>query len=94
MRLQRTAAGAARFSWQICNQFMLEWTDRRDDDDDGDDDDGDDENDENCSPARPCWQICHRFLPGCLFFEEEKRGCGGDEDQDGMMMRMIVTHLL
>ena len=36
MRLRRTAAGAARFSWQICNQFMLEWTDRRDDDDDGD----------------------------------------------------------
>ena len=49
MRLQRTAAGAARFSWQICNQFMLEWTDRRDDDDDGDDDNDDDENDENCS---------------------------------------------
>ena len=90
MRLWRTAAGAARFSWQICNQFMLEWTDRRDDDDD------DDENDENCSPARPCWQICHRFLPGCLFFEEEKRGCGSDEDQDDMMimMNMIVTHLL
>ena len=24
------------------------------------------------STARPCWQICHLFLPGCLLLEEEK----------------------
>ena len=34
--------------------------------------------------ARPCWQIYHLFLPGCLFLEEKKRGENENyNDDDG-----------
>ena len=39
--------------------------------------------------ARPCWQICHRFLPGCLLL-------GGGEKEEGrvkMMMRKLCWYI-
>ena len=93
MRLQRTAAGAARFSWQICNQFielngqtggmmmvMMTMVMMR--------------MMKIAAQQDRVGRYATAFCLAASFLKRRKGGCGGDEDQDGMMMRMIVTHLL